>query len=174
MEILDAEWQWDRRKLTFYYTAEQRVDFRELVRELFRIWKTRVWLCVVPLEPPVGQLADLARVGPAGAASISNSRRSTSSDQDQDERMKKEVLPRFRETPEVDKTMPLPQSTRCTPYTHPKILSSVSGLFRSSTSYSVRSAVLVPPVFAVPLSLPLASYTTYIDTPFAPCHTYSH
>ncbi|PRQ74287.1 PSP1 C-terminal conserved region-domain containing protein, partial [Rhodotorula toruloides] len=46
MEILDAEWQWDRRKLTFYYTADQRVDFRELVRELFRIWKTRVWLCV--------------------------------------------------------------------------------------------------------------------------------
>ncbi|GAA5897576.1 uncharacterized protein JCM6883_006742 [Sporobolomyces salmoneus] len=45
MEILDAEWQWDRRKLTFYYTADQRVDFRELVRELFRIWKTRVWLC---------------------------------------------------------------------------------------------------------------------------------
>ncbi|KWU45874.1 PSP1-domain-containing protein, partial [Rhodotorula sp. JG-1b] len=44
MEILDAEWQWDRRKLTFYYTAETRVDFRELVRELFRIWKTRVWL----------------------------------------------------------------------------------------------------------------------------------
>lgn len=46
MEILDAEWQWDRRKLTFYYTADQRVDFRELVRELFRIWKTRVWLYV--------------------------------------------------------------------------------------------------------------------------------
>lgn len=54
MEILDAEWQWDRRKLTFYYTSDQRVDFRELVRELFRIWKTRVWLCVpwLSLRPP--------------------------------------------------------------------------------------------------------------------------
>jgi len=52
MEILDAEWQWDRRKLTFYYTADQRVDFRELVRELFRIWKTRVWLCVLSLSSP--------------------------------------------------------------------------------------------------------------------------
>ncbi|GAA5823295.1 hypothetical protein JCM11251_007557 [Rhodosporidiobolus azoricus] len=52
MEILDAEWQWDRRKLTFYYTAEQRVDFRELVRELFRIWKTRVWLCCLDQQQP--------------------------------------------------------------------------------------------------------------------------
>ncbi|KAK4056980.1 hypothetical protein OIO90_001880 [Microbotryomycetes sp. JL221] len=45
MEVCDAEWQWDRRKLTFYYTADQRVDFRELVRELFRVYKTRVWMC---------------------------------------------------------------------------------------------------------------------------------
>ena len=39
MEITDAEWQWDRRKLTFFYVADQRVDFRELVRELFRLCK---------------------------------------------------------------------------------------------------------------------------------------
>lgn len=26
----------DRRKLTFYFVAEKRIDFRELVRELFR------------------------------------------------------------------------------------------------------------------------------------------
>ncbi|GAA5899577.1 hypothetical protein JCM5296_006949 [Sporobolomyces johnsonii] len=52
MEILDAEWQWDRRKLTFYYTSDQRVDFRELVRELFRIWKTRVWLCCLDQQQP--------------------------------------------------------------------------------------------------------------------------
>ena len=29
MKLTDAEWQWDRRKLTFYFTAEKRVDFRE-------------------------------------------------------------------------------------------------------------------------------------------------
>lgn len=45
MEITDAEWQWDRRKLTFFYLADQRVDFRELVRELFRLYKTRIWFC---------------------------------------------------------------------------------------------------------------------------------
>lgn len=44
MEIVDAEYQWDRRKLTFYFVAEQRIDFRELVRELFKIYKTRIWM----------------------------------------------------------------------------------------------------------------------------------
>ncbi|KAF8972434.1 PSP1 C-terminal conserved region-domain-containing protein [Flammula alnicola] len=40
MEVIDAEYQWDRRKLTFYFVAEKRIDFRELVRELFRLYKT--------------------------------------------------------------------------------------------------------------------------------------
>jgi len=34
MKVSDAEWQWDKRKLTIYFTAEQRVDFRALVRDL--------------------------------------------------------------------------------------------------------------------------------------------
>ena len=34
MKVSDAEWQWDRKKLTIYFTAEKRVDFRALVREL--------------------------------------------------------------------------------------------------------------------------------------------
>lgn len=44
MEVIDAEYQWDRRKLTFYFIAEKRIDFRELVRELFRLYKTRIWM----------------------------------------------------------------------------------------------------------------------------------
>ncbi len=44
MEIVDAEYQWDRRKLTFYFVADRRIDFRELVRELFKIYKTRIWM----------------------------------------------------------------------------------------------------------------------------------
>lgn len=47
MEVVDAEFQWDRRKLTFYFIAERRIDFRELVRELFKIYKTRIWMCAV-------------------------------------------------------------------------------------------------------------------------------
>lgn len=48
MSIVDAEYQWDHRKLTFFYRAGHRVDFRELVRELFRTYKTRIWMCAVP------------------------------------------------------------------------------------------------------------------------------
>ena len=32
MKLTDAEWQWDHRKLTLFFTAEKRVDFRTLCR----------------------------------------------------------------------------------------------------------------------------------------------
>jgi cell fate regulator YaaT (PSP1 superfamily) len=51
MSVLDAEYQWDRRKLTFFYSASHRIDFRDLVRELFRIYKTRIWMCAVSSKP---------------------------------------------------------------------------------------------------------------------------
>ncbi|KAK9366960.1 PSP1 C-terminal conserved region-domain-containing protein [Lipomyces kononenkoae] len=47
MQVLDSEYQWDRRKLTFFYSAPRRIDFRELVRDLFRVYKTRIWMCAV-------------------------------------------------------------------------------------------------------------------------------
>ncbi|ORX59460.1 PSP1-domain-containing protein [Hesseltinella vesiculosa] len=47
MEVVSAEFQWDRRKLTFYFKADQRIDFRELVRELFKTYKTRIWMCAL-------------------------------------------------------------------------------------------------------------------------------
>ncbi|KAJ9077281.1 hypothetical protein DSO57_1018233 [Entomophthora muscae] len=47
MKIVDAEYQWDRRKLTFYFVSDRRIDFRDLVRELFKIYKTRIWMCAV-------------------------------------------------------------------------------------------------------------------------------
>ena len=47
MEVVDAEFQWDRKKLTFFFLAEQRIDFRDLVKDLFKIYKTRIWMCAV-------------------------------------------------------------------------------------------------------------------------------
>lgn len=44
MNVVDAEYQFDRHKLTFFFEAEGRVDFRELVRDLFSIYKTRIWM----------------------------------------------------------------------------------------------------------------------------------
>jgi len=51
MEIVDAEFQWDRKKLTFYFVSDRRIDFRELVRELFKIYKTIIWMCAVSYIP---------------------------------------------------------------------------------------------------------------------------
>jgi len=44
MKVIEAEWQYDRQRLTIYFTAPQRIDFRELVKELARNFKTRIEL----------------------------------------------------------------------------------------------------------------------------------
>ena len=48
IKILNAEFQFDRKKLTFYYLCKERNDFRELIKELFKFYKTRIWLCAIP------------------------------------------------------------------------------------------------------------------------------
>ncbi len=42
MKLVDAEFRLDRKKLTFYFTAENRIDFRELVKILASEYKTRI------------------------------------------------------------------------------------------------------------------------------------
>lgn len=44
MKVVDCEYQFDGNKITFYFTAEKRVDFRELVRDLAAEYKTRIEL----------------------------------------------------------------------------------------------------------------------------------
>lgn len=44
MKLVDAEYTFDRSKLIFYFTAESRVDFRELVRVLASIFRIRIEL----------------------------------------------------------------------------------------------------------------------------------
>lgn len=44
MHLVKAEYNFDGSRLTFYFTAEQRVDFRLLVRDLARTFKTRIEL----------------------------------------------------------------------------------------------------------------------------------
>lgn len=40
----------DRRKLTFYFKADKRIDFRDLTKENFRIFKSRIWMAMVPKD----------------------------------------------------------------------------------------------------------------------------
>ncbi|KAI5175254.1 hypothetical protein PAEPH01_2123 [Pancytospora epiphaga] len=44
MEILDCEYQFDLNKITFFYRSEGRVDFRDLVKDLYKVFKTRIWM----------------------------------------------------------------------------------------------------------------------------------
>ncbi len=44
MKLVDVEMQFDGSKITFYFTAAQRVDFRELVKDLASVYRTRIEL----------------------------------------------------------------------------------------------------------------------------------
>ncbi len=44
MKLVDVEYQYDCNKITFYFTAEKRVDFRELVKDLAATYRTRIEL----------------------------------------------------------------------------------------------------------------------------------
>ena len=63
MKVSDAEWQWDRRKLTIYFTAEQRVDFRALVRELAALFRTRIELRQIGARDEAKRLDGVGRCG---------------------------------------------------------------------------------------------------------------
>jgi cell fate regulator YaaT (PSP1 superfamily) len=63
MKMTDAEWQWDRKKLTFYFTAEKRVDFRTLVRELASMFRTRIELKQIGVRDEARRLDGVGRCG---------------------------------------------------------------------------------------------------------------
>jgi cell fate regulator YaaT (PSP1 superfamily) len=63
MKISDTEWQWDRNKLTIYFTAEKRVDFRALVRDLASLFRTRIELRQIGVRDEAARLSGVGRCG---------------------------------------------------------------------------------------------------------------
>jgi len=63
MKVSDAEWQWDKKKLTVYFTAEQRVDFRALVRDLASQFHTRIELRQIGARDEAKRLDGVGRCG---------------------------------------------------------------------------------------------------------------
>ncbi|WP_396223778.1 stage 0 sporulation family protein [Gemmatimonas sp.] len=63
MKLTDAEWQWDRRKLTLYFTADRRVDFRGLVRDLAALFKSRIELKQIGVRDEAKRLGGVGRCG---------------------------------------------------------------------------------------------------------------
>jgi cell fate regulator YaaT (PSP1 superfamily) len=63
MKITEAEWQFDRAKLFIYFTAEKRVDFRQLVRDLARTFRTRIELKQIGVRDEAALLGGVGRCG---------------------------------------------------------------------------------------------------------------
>lgn len=63
MKVTEAEWQFDRNKLIIYFTAERRVDFRELVRDLARTFRTRIELKQIGVRDEAALLGGVGRCG---------------------------------------------------------------------------------------------------------------
>ncbi|MFB0538123.1 MAG: stage 0 sporulation family protein [Anaerolineae bacterium] len=63
MKAIKAEYNFDGSRLVFYFTAEKRVDFRKLVRELAKTFRARIELKQVGVRDEAKMLGDLGRCG---------------------------------------------------------------------------------------------------------------
>ena len=56
MVLTDVEYKFDRSKLLFFFTADGRIDFRDLVKDLAAIFKTRIELRQVGVRDEVKRI----------------------------------------------------------------------------------------------------------------------
>ncbi|AIM16588.1 MULTISPECIES: stage 0 sporulation family protein [Neobacillus] len=63
MKLVDVEYTFDRNKVIFYFTADGRVDFRELVKDLAGIFRTRIELRQIGVRDEAKMLGG---IGPCG------------------------------------------------------------------------------------------------------------
>lgn len=63
MKLVDVEYQFDRKKITFYFTSDSRVDFRALVRDLASHYKTRIELRQIGVRDEAKRIGGLGICG---------------------------------------------------------------------------------------------------------------
>ncbi|MBP3797976.1 MAG: stage 0 sporulation family protein [Ruminococcus sp.] len=63
MDLIDVECTFDNNKLLFYFTAENRVDFRELVKDLAGVFRTRIELRQIGVRDEAKMLGGLGICG---------------------------------------------------------------------------------------------------------------
>ncbi len=63
MKLMDVEYQLDRKKLSFFYTADERVDFRELVRVLAGMFRTRIEMRQIGVRDETKRLCGVGSCG---------------------------------------------------------------------------------------------------------------
>lgn len=69
MKLINSEYTFDNSKLLFYFTAEGRIDFRELVRDLASIFKTRIELRQIGVRDEAKTIGALGCCGRATCCS---------------------------------------------------------------------------------------------------------
>jgi cell fate regulator YaaT (PSP1 superfamily) len=65
MKLVDAEYSFDKSRIVFYFTAEGRIDFRELIKDLAAIFKARIELKQIGVRD---EARFLGGFGPCGRA----------------------------------------------------------------------------------------------------------
>lgn len=63
MKISDVEYQGDGRKATFYYTADERIDFRELIKEFAREFQVRIEMRQIGIRQEAARVGGLGTCG---------------------------------------------------------------------------------------------------------------
>jgi len=63
MKLVDVEYQFDTNKITFYFTSAQRVDFRELVKDLASKYRTRIELRQISVREEARKLGGIGVCG---------------------------------------------------------------------------------------------------------------
>ncbi|MGI6575921.1 MAG: PSP1 domain-containing protein [bacterium] len=63
MKLIDVEYTFDNNKIIFYFTADGRVDFRELVRDLAAVFRTRIELRQIGVRDEAKMLGGLGTCG---------------------------------------------------------------------------------------------------------------
>ena len=59
MKLVDVEFTFDNNKILFYFTADGRVDFRELVKDLASVFRTRIELRQIGVRDEAKMLGGL-------------------------------------------------------------------------------------------------------------------
>ncbi len=63
MKLIDVEYQFDRNRITFYFTADGRVDFRELVKDLAAEYRTRIELRQIGVRDQAKRIGGIGNCG---------------------------------------------------------------------------------------------------------------
>ena len=63
MKLVDAEYTFDNNKLLFYFTADGRIDFRELVKDLAAVFRTRIELRLIGVRDETKLMGGLGICG---------------------------------------------------------------------------------------------------------------